>query len=74
MRREDLLELLRQQPFMPFRLHLSDGTRFEIRHPDMAIVGRSTMAVSLTPDATGERQAIIALLHVMWIEVVVPAM
>ena len=38
MRPEDILELLRARPFEPFRVCLSDGSTYEIQHPDMAIV------------------------------------
>jgi len=68
MRPEDLLELLRAVPFEPFRLHLSDGAAFEIRHPDMAIVQRSKVIVAVPgrrgPDGPAERTANCALVHV----------
>jgi len=44
---DDLLERLRAAPFGPFRLHLSDGATFEIRHPDMSIVQRSKVPVAV---------------------------
>jgi hypothetical protein len=47
MRPEDLLELLRAKPFEPFRLHLSDGAAYEIRHRDFAIVQRSKITIAL---------------------------
>jgi hypothetical protein len=72
MRPNDLHVLLRQKPFLPFRLYLSNGTVFEISHPDRALVGRSTVTISLPSEQSVERQAIIALLHIMWIEKRVP--
>jgi len=45
MRPEDILELLRKHPFEPFRIHLSDGVAYDVRHPDMAIVQRSKVIV-----------------------------
>lgn len=47
MRPEELRELLHRRPFLPLRLHLTDGTEYEIRHPDMALLTRSTVAVGL---------------------------
>lgn len=35
---DDILKLVRQQPFRPFRIHLSDGASYEIRHPELAVV------------------------------------
>jgi hypothetical protein len=36
---EELLQVLRQRPFRPFLVHVSDGRTFEVRYPDMHIVG-----------------------------------
>jgi len=40
--------MLRTTPFEPFRIRLSDGVSFDIRHPDMAIVQRSKVTVAVT--------------------------
>jgi len=68
LRPDDLLELLRAAPFEPFRIHLSDGAVFEIRHPDMAIVQRSKATVAVPgpagPDGPAERTANCALVHI----------
>jgi hypothetical protein len=34
-RREDIRELTRAVPFRPFRIFISTGETFDIRHPDM---------------------------------------
>jgi hypothetical protein len=73
MRPADLRSLLRKVPFLPFRLHLTNGTVFEVRHPERAVVGRSTVVLSLPPESSLEREAIIALIHIMWIETQVPS-
>lgn len=36
-RPEDILEMLRATPFEPFRVYLTDGAVYEVRHPDRAI-------------------------------------
>jgi len=41
----ELAKLLREQPFMPLRLHMSDGSSFDIRHPENAIVTVHTVYV-----------------------------
>ena len=68
MRPEDILELLRASPFEPFRMHLSDGASFKIRHPDMAIVQRSKVTVAVPsadgPDGPAERTVNCALVHI----------
>ena len=41
MRPEELRELLATRPFVPLRIHLTDGKSFDIRHPDNVLVLRS---------------------------------
>jgi hypothetical protein len=68
-RKEDLLDLLHRQPFSRLRLHLSTGMIFEIRHPEMAIVTRSTVYLEVDPHSPAGRPAVVALLHIAWVEV-----
>jgi hypothetical protein len=44
---EVLLQMLRKQPFQPFRIHVLDGTVFEIRHPEMVMPGKRWFNVGL---------------------------
>ncbi len=48
MRRNELVEALRAGPFRPFRLYLSDGGTFEIRHPEMLMVGQHSAVIGIT--------------------------
>ena len=71
MSHEELRNSLRQQPFEPFRIVVTDGTGYDIRHPDLLWVGLRTAYVGLTgkPSQTYfERSVKIDLLHVMRIE------
>jgi hypothetical protein len=74
MRPEDILELLRTHPFEPFRIHLTDGATYEIRHPDMVIVQRSKVIVGVPgpqgPDGPMERTVNRALVHITRTELV----
>jgi len=54
---EDLIELLEERPFRPLRLHLADGRVREIRHPEMAIVAETHVAIGLPRD-DGSRVAL----------------
>ncbi|MGA2035571.1 MAG: hypothetical protein ABSG68_25255 [Thermoguttaceae bacterium] len=47
MRREELVRALLVRPFHPFRLYLSDGGTFEIRHPEMLMVSRHSAIVGI---------------------------
>ncbi len=68
---EELRDMLKQQPFEPFRLVMTDGVSFEIRHPDLLMVGHRTATVGVTghPDQVlYERTIKVDLLHVIRVE------
>jgi hypothetical protein len=70
-----LLQLLRRQPFRPFRIYLSSGITHVVRHPEMAIVGGLSLTLQ-TPSADAQLAApcefIIALDHIVQLEVLDP--
>jgi hypothetical protein len=72
MRSQDIREFLKKQPFQPLRLTLTDGTAYEVRHPDLLMVGRSTVVVGIPaadePDAVFDRAIHVDLLHIMQVE------
>jgi hypothetical protein len=47
---EQLIKLLQERPFKPLRLHLADGRKREIRHPEMALVSRTLVAIGVPSD------------------------
>jgi hypothetical protein len=70
-RPDDLLTWLRATPFVPFCIRLNSGTTFEIRHPEMLRVGRSSVNVySFTGELTDpyERMEMVSLLLIEAIE------
>jgi hypothetical protein len=72
MRSDDVLQMLRARPFQPFRISLSDGQQYEVRHPDNAIVFRSTVLIGVPgprgPDGPSERAVTCALMHITRME------
>ena len=64
MRPEDIEELLNREPFLPFRLFLSDGETVDVHRPHSVAVGRNQLFVIL-PD---ERWKWIPLPHVASVE------
>lgn len=68
---EELREVLRQQPFHPFRLLMTDGVGYEVRHPDLLLIGRRSAVVGTT-DHEGEpfyeRTVRVDLMHVIRVE------
>jgi len=71
MRPEELRVLLRRQPFIPMRLFLSDGTTYDIRHPEMALLTRSTIEIGIEEKpgrGIADEVVYCSLLHVVRVE------
>ena len=41
----ELIELIAERPFKPLRIHLADGRIREIRHPEMAFISETLVAI-----------------------------
>ena len=71
MRAEDLLNRLQDEPFRPFRIHLSDGSILDVPQGGMVIVGKSSAVLPsrFERDDEGRRIAArwrtIALIHIV---------
>lgn len=62
-------DLLATQPFKPFRLVMSSGQRYEVRHPEMALLTRSDLLVGVeAEDGIASEFKICSLLHVATVE------
>ena len=48
---EELRDSLKHEPFEPFRIIMTDGSGFDIRHPDLLWVGKRSAMVGLTGQA-----------------------
>jgi hypothetical protein len=78
MRRNELVEALRTGRFRPFGLYLSDGGTFEIRHPEMLMVGHHSAVIGIVERGGNfdagesyppiERFTTVDLMHVIRIE------
>ena len=67
-------DLLTQRPFRPFRLVMSSGQSYEVRHPEMAWLTRTDILVGIgeTDEGVPAEFRICSLLHVTTIEPVSP--
>ena len=66
----EIKERLSLRPFEPFRVVLSSGDSYEVRHPEMALLVRSGLYVAI-PDAKGrlpDAAKWCSLLHIAAIE------
>ncbi len=68
---EDILTLLRRRPFVPFRVYLTDGASYEVRHPELLMPGARSITIGIPADPTVPvyaRTEIVALIHVVRLE------
>jgi hypothetical protein len=58
--------LLSERPFTPFRLVMSSGPAYEVRHPEMAMLTRTSRLVGIdaADDGVPAEFKICSLLHV----------
>ena len=71
---QELREMLRRQPFIPFRLHLSDGRHFVISRPELVFVGGSVTVIGIVRNVTNEfwdEPVIVANRHITSLEPVI---
>jgi hypothetical protein len=47
MSHEDLRIRIKQRPFIPFRIVLTEGTSYEIRHPELIMLGKRGAVIGL---------------------------
>jgi hypothetical protein len=65
MKPEELIEFLAERPFVPLRLHMSNGRTHDIRHPEMAIVGEDVVALGVErEDCSLPRIRLVSISHI----------
>lgn len=67
---DTLRDQVRKQPFEPFRVYLTDGSHYEVRHPEMIAVSRRDVAIPLghRKGEVADRLAICDPLHIVRVE------
>jgi hypothetical protein len=66
-----LREALTRHPFEPFRVRLSSGDVYEVRHPENALLLRGGVYIALGSDGDlPERAVFCSMLHIAAVETV----
>lgn len=73
---DEIRERIRRQPFEPFRLHVSDGSRYDVLHHDFALVFMRSVTIAVgapTADDYPAKSVDIDPLHITRIESLAPS-
>ena len=71
MSHEDLQARLGQRPFVPFRMVMTEGTSYDVRHPELFMLGRRSAVVGLAkhPEQTFYDTSVqVDLFHIVRLE------
>ena len=71
MRAEELRALLARRPFVPIRVYFTDGTTYDVKHPEMALLTRSTVEIGLEQqEGSGIADQVVycSLVHIVRVE------
>jgi len=66
--------LLNRRPFMPFRLHISEITSYEIRNPELVLVGASVTFIGIIRNVQSDffdEPVLVANRHITRVEPIV---
>ena len=66
----EFMQLLKRKPFTPLRIHMSDGEKYDIYHPDNILVGHTRIDIGRSDDPHGivDRVDYCSLQHVVRVE------
>ena len=72
MTRNDLAKRAKQRPFVPFRLVLTEGTAYDVRHPEQIMLARDSVVIGV-PGQAGkedffETTVLVDLFHIVRLE------
>jgi len=64
---QELLEAVRRRPFVPFRLYVSEGATYDIRHPENLLVGLASVTIAVRDDPASyyHHVEIVAARHII---------
>src|SRR6516164_7494564 len=67
---QDMQDAIQRRPFGPFRLFISDGATYDVRHPELCVPGRREVFIGLTEstEPVYDRFAIVDLIHITRLE------
>jgi len=78
MTHDEMRQLLRQKPFVPFRVFVSDKRAYDVRHPRMNLLAETYIKIGIpAPDLTppiGDHTEYVRLKDIERVEMLPPEM
>ena len=68
----EVVNFIAAEPFRPFRVRMASGQAYEVRHPEMAQVGRTTLTIYSVVDGQNGSQEQWHRLSLLLIESIEP--
>jgi hypothetical protein len=73
---KEIAARLKARPFVPFIIRMEDGRAYEVQHPQLVLLGKSTVTLGIPDTETREVQGVplmdysvtLSLLHIVSIE------
>jgi hypothetical protein len=67
----NLYDMLHRRPFVPFCIFTSDGTVYEVRHPDLLMIGLSSVIIGYPSEQAPyaySRWDVVSMGHIVRLE------
>ena len=71
-----IIEYVSAEPFRPFRIKMASGQSFDIRHPEMILVGRNSVRIFMVGEPnveSGDRWHDVSMMLMETLEPLEPA-
>lgn len=68
---EEVMQFLRRSPFVPFRVYVTDGAAYDVRHPELVLPGARFVEIGIAADPNQmyfDRVVSVDLLHITRLE------
>lgn len=73
---DELNSALRRRPYIPLRIHVTDGVHYDVPIPDMVMTGRTILFIGLRRDVDSpyfDEPVMVSMRHVTRVEPIITA-
>ena len=73
---EEINSVLKRRPFVPFKVHVTGNVEYEVRQPEMVMLGRTILFIGQRRDIDSpffDEPILVAVRHITHLEPIVEA-